>query len=88
MTPDQPLLRGPHDCRYNERQADYAQRAMGRAAMKAQVVLRSSGAQHDVDVGGVRGKEQRGGRAAPRTAERRTRKRQAEQAVRQIVQAI
>ena len=55
--------------------------------MKAQIILRPAGGEGDVDVWSVRREQECGSCAAARTAERRARKRQAEQAVRQVVQA-
>jgi hypothetical protein len=78
---------GPDNSCRRDAQTHDAERAMRRTAMPPEIIERSAGGRHDVDIRRVRGEEQRGRRAAAGAPERRARQRQREQAVRQIIQS-
>ena len=77
----------PDNPRDYEAEADHAKWPMGGTSVELEVIGCAACRDDDVDVRRVGCEEKDGGRAASCTAERRTCQRQAEQTVRQIVQA-
>ena len=82
-----PAQADPDKCGDDQSDADDAQGAVGRSAMPSEVGRRAAGGRHDVDVRSIRCEKNGNRRASSAAAERRPRQRQAEEAVRQVVQS-
>ena len=78
----------PDEPRAHDAESDDAERSVRRSAVPLQVGRGAARGSDDVDVRGVRGDDERGGRPAAGAAERCPRERQREQRVRDVIHAV
>ena len=85
--PRPPAIANRDDRGHEETESHDAKRAVCRPAMPLEISGRAAGGRDNVDVGCARREKKGNRRRSSASAERRTRQRQAEQAVRQVVQS-